>query len=157
MIDLHCHSYYSDGILSPEALIQKAVQNHVRCLSLTDHDTIEGYEELSKSALNTSIKLIMGIELSTRWKKHDIHILGYGIQPNPELEDIIQRQQQSRTDRAEQIGAALLVTGVVDAYHKASEIAGHKRVGRPHFAQVLINEGKSRDMQSAFKQYLGRG
>ena len=99
----------------------------------------------------------MGIELSTRWKKYDLHILGYGIKECPELLDLIQRQNENRIQRAEQIGAALLSADVVDAYHKASQIAGHNRAGRPHFAQVLVNEGKTKDLQSAFKQFLGRG
>ncbi|KTD60535.1 PHP domain-containing protein [Legionella shakespearei] len=157
MIDLHCHSYFSDGALSPAELIQKAQNQQLRCLSLTDHDTVAGYDELMSAAQNTEIKIIHGIELSVRWKKYDIHILGYQIDHTPELHDLIQHQNHSRIERAEQIGESLQNVGVENAYDKACELAGHKRVGRPHFAQVLVNEGKSRDMQAAFKQFLGRG
>lgn len=157
MIDLHCHSIYSDGSLTPEALIQKAQSHHLKCLSLTDHDTTAGYDELYKAAAHTEIKIINGIELSTRWKKYDVHILGYQIQPIAELDELIQKQNQSRIERAEQIGASLHMLGVADAYQKACVIAGHKRVGRPHFAKVLIAEGKVKDMKTAFKQFLGRG
>ena len=157
MIDLHCHSYYSDGALSPDELIQKALIQQIQCLSLTDHDTVAGYSDLLLAASTTSIKIINGIELSVRWKKYDIHILGYQINHTLELDQLIMRQNQSRIDRAEQIGACLHLSGVSDAYKKASDVAGHKRVGRPHFARVLINEGKARDMKSAFKQFLGRG
>lgn len=157
MIDLHCHSVFSDGALTPEELIQKALDNQLQCLSLTDHDTVDGYVALNQAALKTNIKIINGIELSTRWKKYDIHILGYQINHTSNLENLISHQNQSRIERAEQIGAALNLVGVEDAYKKANEVAGHKRVGRPHFAHVLINEGKTRDMKSAFKQFLGRG
>lgn len=157
MIDLHCHSNFSDGALSPEELIQKAVNNQIKYLSLTDHDTVDGYVDLQRAALNTSVTLINGIELSVRWKKYDIHILGYRIKHTSVLLNLIQRQNQSRIERAIQIGASLHLSGVSDAYEKACEIAGHKRVGRPHFAMVLINEGKARDMKSAFKQYLAKG
>lgn len=157
MIDLHCHSHFSDGALSPEELIQKALSHQIQCLSLTDHDTVEGYPQLLQAASKTSIRIINGIELSVRWKKNDIHILGYQINHTDHLHSLIQSQNQSRVERAEQIGASLLLSGVTDAYVKACELAGHKRVGRPHFAKVLINEGKTRDMKSAFKQFLGRG
>ena len=157
MIDLHCHSTFSDGALSPTELIQKALTQQIKCLSLTDHDTVAGYKELNEAALNTTIKIVNGIELSTRWKKYDIHILGYQINHTAALNDLILAQNQSRIERAEQIGALLHSIGVEDGYKKACELAGHIRVGRPHFANVLINEGKAKDMKSAFKRFLGRG
>lgn len=157
MIDLHCHSYFSDGLLSPKELIDKAQQQQIKCLSLTDHDTVAGYTELFAAAASTPIKIIQGIELSTRWKKHDIHILGYQIKPTEGLSQLIQAQVQSRIQRAKQIGDALSLAGVVNAYEKACALAGHERAARPHFAQVLVNEAKARDLQSAFSQYLVRG
>ncbi|MDP3270089.1 MAG: PHP domain-containing protein, partial [Legionella sp.] len=157
MIDLHCHSNYSDGALNPEELIQKAVLHQIRCLSLTDHDTLAGYERLNIAAQNTDITIIPGIELSTRWKKYDIHILGYQIHHTLEFAELMKRQNDSRIKRAEDIGASLHLIGVENAYSKACELAGHLRVGRPHFAKLLINEGKAKDMKSAFKQFLGRG
>lgn len=157
MIDLHCHSHFSDGVLSPENLIVKAVQQQVRCLSLTDHDTVEGYATLYEAAKAASITIINGIEISARWKKCDIHVLGYQINHTAELHDLIARQNKSRIDRAKTIGALLEGCGIVEAYGKACVMAGHDRVGRPHFARVLVNEGKTRDMKSAFKQFLGRG
>jgi predicted metal-dependent phosphoesterase TrpH len=157
MIDLHCHSYFSDGALSPKELIEQALHQQIRCLSLTDHDTISGYPQLLQAAESTSIKIINGIEFSTRWKKHDIHILGYQINHTPDLNNLIQQQVKSRIDRAMRIGDALSLVGVSDAYNKACTLAGHERVARPHFAKLLVNEGKARDLQAAFKLYLVRG
>lgn len=90
-------------------------------------------------------------------EKHELHILGYQIHHTTSLLELIQRQNQSRVHRAQQIGSVLNSLGINDAYSKACELAGHTRVGRPHFAQLLVNEGKARDLASAFKQYLGRG
>lgn len=157
MIDLHCHSNFSDGALSPTELIQKAQNQKIRCLSLTDHDTVAGYPELLQAASLTSIKIINGIELSVRWKKHELHILGYQINHTADLLELIERQNQSRVVRAQQIGAALASLGISDAYLKACELAGHERVGRPHFAKLLVNEGKAHDFGTAFKRFLGRG
>ncbi len=157
MIDLHCHSNFSDGTFSPKELIQRAQNQKVLCLSLTDHDTVAGYSELIQAASTTSIKIINGIELSVRWKKHELHILGYQIKHTADFLALIQRQNQSRVERAQQIGTALGLFGISDAYLKACELAGHDRVGRPHFAQLLVNEGKVQDLGTAFKRFLGRG
>ena len=158
MIDLHCHSHFSDGAFSPDALLQKAVLAGVRVLALTDHDTIAGLLPLQEAARDADITIINGIELSTRWKKHDIHILGLNIDPNnSDLSALIAQQNESRIARARAIAACLTDSGVLDAYQKACDIAGHARVGRPHFAQVLVNEGRAVDMNAAFKRFLGRG
>lgn len=157
MIDLHCHSIFSDGALSPEELIQRAQTHQLKCLSLTDHDTVAGYSRLNEAALNSGVTIINGIELSVRWRKYDIHILGYQVKHNDDLLTLIEQQNNSRVLRAEQIGSALEILGIENAYSKACELAGHKRVGRPHFAKVIINEGRARDMKAAFKQFLIRG
>ncbi|RMX03224.1 PHP domain-containing protein [Legionella jordanis] len=158
MIDLHCHSHFSDGKLSPEALLNKAIQSNVQILALTDHDTINGLESLHKAAIDSSVTIINGIELSARWKKHDVHVLGLNINhQDVDLDALIQQQNQNRINRALQIGEQMKFCGVEQAYSKACELAGHERVGRPHFAQVLVNEGVVKDFDSAFKRFLGRG
>ncbi len=156
MIDLHCHSYYSDGLLSPEALLQLALDADIKCLALTDHDTCDGLERLHVAAKGKPITIINGIELSVQWKKHDIHILGLDINPE-NLNLVIEQQKTQRIDRAKSIGLLLKACGVDNAYEKACEVAGHNRVGRPHFAAVLLQEGVVSDIQMAFKRYLGRG
>ncbi len=159
MIDLHCHSYYSDGKHSPEELLIKAQANSLHFLALTDHDTTEGLEPLHLLAgkMAADIQIINGIELSVNWKKHIIHILGLNLKDYKNLDSTIQQQNTLRINRGKQIGRALEQHGINNAYEKACTIAGHERVGRPHFAQVLLNEHKVKDFQAAFKQYLGRG
>lgn len=157
MIDLHCHSHYSDGVLSPQDLLQFALDQGIECLSLTDHDTLAAYEELLAAAQSKPIRIIMGIELSCRWKKHDIHILGYQVKPTPHFTALMEKQNLNRMQRAQEIGALLEPIGINHAYTKACELAGHERIGRPHFARVLMIEGVVNEMQAAFKKYLGRG
>lgn len=158
MIDLHCHSHFSDGELSPSALLNKAIDCRVRVLALTDHDTTAGLLPLHEAARGSGVTIINGIELSARWKKYDIHIIGLNINPAGEgISALIARQNDARIARALKISECLVGCGVQDAYRKASEIAGHERVGRPHFAQVLMNEGVVRDLKTAFKRFLGQG
>jgi 3',5'-nucleoside bisphosphate phosphatase len=157
MIDLHCHSNCSDGLLSPQELLEKAREAGVRVLALTDHDTVAGVKILQDQAI-TDITFISGIELSTRWKKYDIHVLGLGINPdNAALTELIAHQTECRMVRSQQIAERMVALGISNAFEKASEIAGHTRISRPHFARVFIEEGLASDMQSAFKRFLGRG
>lgn len=158
MIDLHCHSSYSDGMLSPEALLKKALEAKVTLLALTDHDTVAGLPALHQAAESYPIKIINGIEFSTRWKKYDIHILGLNIDPdNEHVLALINRQRESRIVRAQQIAEKIESLGITNAYSRACELAGHERVGRPHFARLFVEEKMVLDLQTAFKRYLRRG
>ena len=158
MIDLHCHSFFSDGFLSPEQLLAKAVDAGVRVLALTDHDTIAGLASLHTAAKGLPMQVVNGIEFSVRWKMHDIHIIGLqmNLEDNSFLESI-HEQEQRRIERAQQIGACLAKIGVQDAYQKACDYAGHTKVGRPHFGHILVGEGFALDMKQAFQRYLIRG
>lgn len=158
MIDLHCHSNFSDGTLTPHALLEKAIMSGITVLALTDHDTVEGVKVLREEKNKHPITIIDGIELSTRWKKYDIHILGLNIDPdNQALGALIESQNTSRLTRSLEMSEKIALLGIEDAYAKACKIAGHTRVGRPHFARVFMDEGKVNDMQAAFKRFLGRG
>lgn len=157
-VDLHCHSFFSDGALSPEALLEKAVEAGIGLLALTDHDTIAGVDRLREAAKPHAITIIDGVELSVRWKMHDIHVLGLNLDSRHSgLAALLLKQNEQRTARAKQMSELLEVIGVEQAYQKACEIAGHQRIGRPHLAQVLISEGVVPDMPTAFKRYLARG
>ncbi|WP_019217078.1 PHP domain-containing protein [Legionella tunisiensis] len=158
MIDLHCHSNFSDGVLTPAALVNKAVEANIKMLALTDHDTMAGSDELHKAASNLSLTIINGIEFSVRWKKYDIHIVGLNISPDDDtILALIRQQNESRIRRAVQIAEQMKICGIDNAYEKACKLAGHERIGRLHFAQLFIDEGLVSDRQTAFKRYLGRG
>lgn len=158
MIDLHCHSNYSDGLWSPALLLERALRAGVSLLALTDHDTTMGIPELQQAAKNRAIRIIPGIELSVQWKKYDIHVLGFNINiQDPGLQDVIALQEQRRIARAQAIGDALERLGLKDAYAKTCALAGHTRIGRAHFAQILLQEGMVKEPKAAFKVYLGRG
>lgn len=159
MIDLHCHSNFSDGILTPKELVQEAIASEVKILALTDHDTMAGVKGLREASLNTSLTIINGVEFSVNWKKCDIHVLGLNVDHESEaLQNLIKQQNERRVNRAFQIADKINFSCKIESvYEKACSIAGHERIGRPHFAQVILNEGLVPDLQTAFKRYLGRG
>lgn len=160
--DLHSHSWYSDGELSPTQLIDLAIQQKVDVLALTDHDSISGLQEaqnaVTNQATNTVIKLIHGIELSATWNNQLLHIVGLNIDlENPILNAGIQQNQQRRQQRAEQMFEKLEKHDIYLREQMNDIVYSEAVPTRPHFAQALIQIGKVKDMRRAFKQYLGRG
>lgn len=152
-IDLHTHTNVSDGKLTPDGLVQHAVSNGVEILSITDHDTVAAYQQLNKEDL--SIRLIPGIEFSTFWNKIGIHIVGLNVNLNSvALNEAVTYQHHARQVRAEAIAERLEKLGVKDALTGAQQIAGNDNIGRPHFAQYLVNTGAATSINHAFDKYL---
>lgn len=156
-IDLHTHTTASDGTLSPSQLLARARDNNVSHLSVTDHDTVNAYRDFDKTDLQ-GITLIPGVELSTNWAKRGIHILGLNIDlHNSDLTDGIASQQQARERRAEKIAERLQKAGFGDSMDTVRKLANGGTIGRPHFAQYLVDKGVVADRKQAFRRYLGDG
>nr|WP_254722227.1 PHP domain-containing protein [Gilvimarinus xylanilyticus] len=151
------HSRCSDGSLEPHELVQRAHEQQVQLLALTDHDTTAGLQEARNTAAALGVDFIEGIELSACWGKLGVHIVGLGFDPaHPAMIEIVADQQRRRRERNEQIAARLAKLGVADAYARACALAGAEP-GRPHFAALMVEDGKVPDVGRAFKKYLGSG
>ena len=158
IFDLHSHSSFSDGRLSPEAVVNRAAAQGVSVLAITDHDTIAGLAFAQKAAQDVGIALINGVEFSGSWGKGGVHIVGLGVDPSsPILIDALKFQMRARDQRAEAIAARLAKAGFVSALAGAQKFAGAAAVGRPHFAQYLMEIGAVKNFNAAFKKYLRAG
>ncbi len=154
--DLHCHTTASDGSLTPSELVARAANNGVTHLSITDHDTIAAYQQLDGS--NQPLTLIPGVEFSTQWRKTGVHIVGLNIDVRSDaIIEGTRFQATARHNRAEQIADTLQARGLDCKLEDVQKLAADGLVGRPHFAQHLINTGAVKNMQQAFKKYLGAG
>lgn len=158
IFDLHSHTHFSDGSLSPDALVARAQQQGVGVLAITDHDTIAGLEIAQKAAAECGIILINGIEFSSQWGKGGVHIVGLGIDIHSSaLHEAIKYQDDARVSRALAIAARLAKSGFPDALSGAQALAGEATIGRPHFAHYLVSIGAVKNINAAFKRYLGAG
>ncbi len=156
-IDLHTHSNASDGELTPTELIEKAAENGVETLALTDHDTVSGLGEAHIAAIQHNISLINGIELSTLWDNKTIHIVGLNIKADSKVMiDATVHLKQLREQRAIKIGEKLKKIGIDNAYKNTRQIAGNGTVTRQHFAQFLVNHGHAKSHEEVFKRFLVR-
>ena len=159
-IDLHSHTNCSDGALSPQELIERAVNFQINVLAITDHDTVNGLVSAKQTILekNIPLTLIDGIEISTQWQGFEIHIVGLNIDPNHDaLKTLIVQQQQRREDRATAMGEKLAKCGFDDVHAEAKALAGKGSITRAHFARVLLHRGVVSKMQAAFDKYIGKG
>ena len=107
--DFHCHSSCSDGELSPQALLNKAIDLELEALAITDHDSVAAYRQLAQfdgQDKHNSLQLYSGVELSCRWSGTDIHIVGLGFDlAHPDLLALLEEQADKREHRAVLIGA----------------------------------------------------
>jgi len=158
--DLHSHTQASDGLLSPEELVHRAVEMRVGTLAITDHDTTSAIPaaraEIARAGLNLS--LINGVEISTLWENHEIHIVGLNIDiEHPAMVTLLEEQKVRRQARAMQIGERLEKAHIPGAWEGALRLANGGAVTRGHFARFLIESGKASDVAGVFKKYLARG
>jgi hypothetical protein len=154
-VDLHNHSYYSDGVFSPSEVVRFADEAGCDLFALTDHDTTDGLDEARQTADKLSVDLVSGVEISAFWRNMTIHIIGLDIDIN---NDILQaglvHNQQLRKERSEKIALGLWRAGIKDALEKTQALSKTDMLTRTHFAQMLIQEGQCKDMKSVFRRYL---
>ena len=156
-VDLHTHSIYSDGTSTPQELVDLAVQNGLRGLALTDHDTVEGVGALQRLGQECGITVLSGVEISTTLRQYTLHILGYNIDPtDPGLHQWLKPLQEGRDKRNSAILAKLQGLGIEITAAEISKISCCGQTGRPHIARLLVEKGVVDSFDNAFRQYLGR-
>lgn len=156
--DFHCHSFFSDGLLSPEDLADYAVEREVGYLALTDHDTLGGISHLQDyiNLRQLPLNLISGVEISSSFEAIEVHIVGLGIDCfDSPLNQALTAQIEARWQRAEAIDLRLQkarVFGVLqDLQTQVRQV-----VTRTHMARSLVRLNYAKDMTQAFKRYLGK-
>jgi 3',5'-nucleoside bisphosphate phosphatase len=157
--DLHVHSYFSDGTASPEELVQMAVSAQFIGLSITDHDTLEGYQQAALPALEKGILLIPGIEISSKYENELIHVLGYSFDvKNLALGEMCKAHQQRRMQRNGEILEKLGLVGFPLSMQEVFDTSPHAQAyGRPHIALAMVKKGYVPSCALAFSSYLKSG
>jgi predicted metal-dependent phosphoesterase TrpH len=157
-IDLHTHSRRSDGTTTPAENAALAAAEGLDGLALTDHDTVDGWQEAAGACAGHGLRFVPGVELSTEDRGLSVHLLGYWVDPEePRLAAECARLRDERRVRAARILARLEELGAgVDA-EAVGRIAGVAPVGRPHIAQAMVDAGVVGGIDEAFDRYLADG
>ena len=149
--DLHIHSNYSDGIKSPEEIIDSAIKDNIKYISITDHDSIAA-QYITKNNYE-EINIIPGIELSSEYREMELHILGYFMDiDNKHLQEVVNELNIQRIKRVEEILFKLKKYDIkLELEDLAIDIDA--TVGRSHVANAMVREGYFDNYKSAFRNF----
>lgn len=157
-IDLHAHSSVSDGTDSPTELVEAAVEAGLDVVAITDHDTVAGWDEAGAAAQAAGIRLVRGIEISTKHHGVTVHLLAY--EPSPHhapLVEALDRARSSREERLDHVLARLDALGLPVERSDVLRIAGGAAAGKPHVARALVEAGHLRSTAEAYDDLLEEG
>lgn len=156
MIDLHVHSTFSDGTLTPTQLVEHAMENHLTAFALTDHDTVDGLGEAFQAAEDKPIKVISGIEFSTEYNGQDIHIVGLDFDwHDTSFCQELDHFRNARFERNRKMAEKLADCGFPITIEALQEMFGDAVLTRAHFARFLYEKGCIPSMNDAFFHYIG--
>lgn len=160
--DLHIHTQASDGADSPARVVQKVIENKLLCFSITDHDSIEGVQDVLrilyklKSIGMQCPKFVPGIELSVQ-EEREIHMLGYfPLGGYEKMESFLTVQRDRRMARNEEMCELLTANGMPVSIEEL-KAEGGAVVGRLHAANIMVRKGFSGNVKEAFNRWLGYG
>jgi 3',5'-nucleoside bisphosphate phosphatase len=150
MLELHCHTTFSDGTLTPTELVKAAIAADVRALAITDHDTVSGWDEAILAA-GEQLEIVPGLELSTVCHERSLHVLGF--YPNrDQLIPGLSERLEGRKRRAQQMIDNLAALGYPV---KLPELGEGMAPGRPHIASAMVKAGYVTSAREAFDRFLG--
>ncbi len=154
-LDLHTHTIFSDGLLTPEELVERAGVRGLAAVAITDHDSVDGIAR-ARAAAGPALEVVPGIEISTLGEGLELHILGFYLDgDDPGLGERLSRFREERVKRAEAMAERLGTLGVPVDVADVLERATPGVVGRPHLADAMMRAGHVGTIDEAFRRYLG--
>ena len=159
--DLHIHTLYSDGVFSPEKIVDTAIAVGLQAIALTDHDNVLSYQVakdyLKKENKEDKLEIIQGIEVNTLYKNYEIHILGYFMDVNnSDFQNLLKIQQQARVKQTKEIISLLAKKeGIKIKFDDIKkQVAEGGSIGRPHIAKAITNAGGTSSVIEAYAKYI---
>lgn len=159
--DLHIHTYYSDGVFSPEKIVDTAVDVGLGVIALTDHDNVLSYDVaadyLKKEGKEDKLKIIQGVEINTLYNNYEIHILGYLMDTNNnDFQNLLKTQQHARVKQTKEIISLLnKKEGIKIKFEDIKkQVAEGGSIGRPHIAKAITNAGGTGNVMEAYAKYI---
>ncbi len=157
-VDLHAHTTRSDGNTPPRDLVRLAREAGLDVLAVTDHDTVEAVDECLEAGKERGVRVLPGIEMSSRFEGRDVHVLGFGIDHRaPALHARLDELHRLRRERVGRICGKLGALGVALDPAAVLAEAGGKSVGRRHVARAMVKSGLVPSIDEAFNRYLAEG
>lgn len=157
LVDLHMHSSFSDGTVSPEIMAGAAKKQGISVASLTDHDTVEGVPAFLLACKRMGVRALSGVELSADFPT-TMHILGYAFDHrNPDLLLELDELRRHRNERNAAMVKKLNGLGVGISMDDVLKESKGAVVTRPHVARAVMAKGFASSVRECFELYLGKG
>lgn len=157
LIDLHTHTCFSDGDLTPNQLVSRAASKNVGVLGITDHDTLLGVQSLNRKVIPNDMWVIDGIELTAKVSKGRMHILGLGL-------DIYDKNLNSKMEELQNNSVYSVISyinqlkkdyGIMFSTEDIRQLLNtNKNIGRPDLALLCVKYGYANSVDDAFNKYL---
>ncbi len=157
--DFHIHTYFSDGVFSPEKIVDTAIDVGLQVIALTDHDNVLSYQT-AKDYINKTgkkLEIIQGVEINTLYKNYEVHILGYMMDTdNKDFKELLKTQQKARVEQVNQIIDLLAKKeGIKIKFEDIKkQVAEGGSIGRPHIAKAITNAGGTTSVIEAYAKYI---
>ena len=159
--DFHVHTNYSDGVFSPEKIVDTALDAGLEAIALTDHDNILSYDVAQKYLQSIGkldqLEIIQGIEVNTLYKNYEVHILGYFMNTNDDdFKVLIKNQQDARVNQTLEIIDLLdKKEGIKISFDSIlAQVAEGGSIGRPHIAKAITSAGGTASVIEAYNKYI---
>ncbi len=159
--DLHIHTFYSDGVFSPEKIVDTAIDVGLQAIALTDHDNVLSYkvakDYLKKQNKEDKLEIIQGIEVNTLYKNYEVHILGYFMDvTDSDFQELLKIQQQARVKQTKEILSLLAKKeGIRIKFDDIKkQVAEGGSIGRPHIAKAITSAGGTTSVMEAYSKYI---
>jgi predicted metal-dependent phosphoesterase TrpH len=159
VIDLHTHTRYSDGSLTPTELVELAAHEGLHAVAITDHDTVDGVEEALAAGRRLGVEVVPGVEINLEHGQVTMDLLGYFLAgcPTAELRAELAELRAYRDERNARILERLAELGYPIGAEELAAVAEHGAVGRPHIGEALRRHGHVTSIAEAFERFLRRG
>ena len=159
--DLHIHTYYSDGVFSPEKIVDTALDVGLDVIALTDHDNVLSYDVakkyLKEIGKENQLEIIQGVEINTLYKNYEVHILVYFFdENNSDFKKLLKTQQDARVNQTHEIISLLAKKeGIKIKYEDiVKQVAPGGSIGRPHIAKAITNAGGTSSVIESYAKYI---
>ena len=163
-VDLHIHTIYSDGVFSPEKIVDTAIDAGLDAIAITDHDNVLAYpiavnyaKKLAKDTGQKELEILPGVEINTIYQNAEIHILGYFMdRTNSDFLSMLKSQQKARVEQTEEI---IHLLNKKEGIHITMEkleslVAPGGSIGRPHIAKAITMVGGTNSVTDAYNKYI---
>jgi predicted metal-dependent phosphoesterase TrpH len=159
--DLHIHTYFSDGVYSPEKIVDLAIDAGLETIAITDHDNVMAYDVanqyLKDENKQDKLQVIRGVEVNTLHQGKEVHILGYFMNvEDSDFRELLKSQQHARVEQTHEIINLLAKKeGIRIKYEDITkQVAQGGSIGRPHIAKAITAVGGTGSVIEAYAKYI---